>query len=311
MQPLLSIIIVSYNVAAIMRDCLLSIARETSVPHEIIIVDNASTDESCAMVEREFPNIHLIRNHDNQGFAKANNQGLREAHGEYVLFLNPDTIVLDHALDKMLDFLRHNAHTVGLLGPHTFNAGGVTTQATALYHPSLMGAFHTHIPLWRLVPSWHPTLLGEYIPNGSGAVDIVKGSCMLMRTALARDIGGMNELYFMYSEEVDLSEAVRKRGLMVYYYAEASIIHLGGASTEAVSDAMAIHLYRSMKKFFARRYENSLLALQSLRCILVFGSLWRLMAWKFVGMVKGNSPNARTKYSNHKAILQWLLREFS
>ncbi len=306
---MLSIIIVSYNVAAIMRDCLHSIVRETSTPHEIIIIDNASTDESCAMVEREFPNVHLIRNRDNQGFAKANNQGLREAKGEYVLFLNPDTIVLDHALDKMLGFLRHNAH-IGLLGPHTFNAGGVTTQATALYHPSLMGAFHTHIPLWRLVPFWHPTLLGEYIPEGSGAVDIVKGSCMLMRTALARDIGGMNELYFMYSEEVDLSEAVRKCGLMVYYYAEASIIHLGGASTESVSDAMAIHLYRSMKKFFARRYENSMIALQTLRGILFFGSLWRFVAWKIVGLLGTNSRQSLIKQGNHKAILRWLLSDF-
>lgn len=310
MNPVMSIIIVSYNVAAIMRDCLLSIARETSAAHEIIVIDNASTDESCAMVDREFPQAHLIRNPENQGFAKANNQGLRIAQGEYVLFLNPDTVILDGAIDKMLALLQSHPH-IGLLGPHTFNADGTTTQATALRHPSLVRAFHAHIPLWRLVPVWHPPLLGEYIPKDSGEVEIVKGSCMLMRTALAREIGGMNELYFMYSEEVDLCEAVRKRGLWVYYSTEAHIIHLGGASTEAVSDAMMIHLLRSMKKFFARQYHDSVLALQTLRIILIVGSLWRLPLWALLTKFGHNRTKARLRKSNHKAALKWLLKDFS
>jgi hypothetical protein len=308
--PTVSIIIVSYNVAAIMRDCLASIARETTTPYEIIIIDNASTDDSCAMVERDFPHAQLIRNTENQGFAKANNQGLREAKGEFALFLNPDTVILNSAIDTMITLLQARQE-IGVLGPHTFNADGVTTQATALHQPTLMRAFHANIPLWRLVPGWHPPLLGEYVPDGSGAVEIVKGSCMLMRRALAREIGGMNELYFMYSEEIDLCEAVRKRGLTVYYYADASIIHLGGASTDAVSDAMTVHLYRSMKKFFARAYNGSPFALQTLRGILFFGSLWRFSAWKFMEILGRNTPKARAKQGNHKALLRWLLGEYS
>ena len=308
--PIVSIIIVSYNVAAIMRDCLISIARETTAAHEIIIVDNASTDDSCAMVEREFPQVRLIRNEENQGFAKANNQGLREAKGEFVLFLNPDTVILNSAIDRMLDFLRPRQE-LGVIGPHTFNADGITTQATALRHPTLLRAFHAYIPLWRLVPVWQPALLGEYVPTSSGAVEIVKGSCMLMRTQLAREIGGMNELYFMYSEEIDLCEAVRGRGLAVYYYSDASIIHLGGASTEAVSDAMTVHLHRSMKKFFARAYHDSFPALQALRGILFFGSLWRLSVWKCLEILGIKAEEARSKQGNHKALLRWLAREYS
>ena len=293
-----------------MRNCLVSIAQETATPHEIIVIDNASTDDSCAMVEREFPHTHLIRNKENQGFAKANNQGLREAQGEFVLFLNPDTVILDGAIDAMLALLRNNQE-LGVIGPHTFNADGLTTQATALHQPTLTRAFHANIPMWRLVPGWQPPLLGEYVPKASGAVEIVKGSCMLMRTALARDIGGMNELYFMYSEEIDLCEAVRKQGLIVYYYAGASIIHLGGASTEAVSDAMTVHLYRSMKKFFARTYNDSPFVLHTLRGMLFLGSLWRLSAWKFMEIWGHDAPKARAKQGNHKALLRWLMREYS
>lgn len=308
MQPLVSIIIVSYNVSAIMRDCLLSIARETTVPHEIFIIDNASTDDSCAMVEREFPSAILIKNIENQGFARANNQGLARAQGRLTLFLNPDTIILNGAIDKLCAIL-DKLPNVGVLGPHTFNADGRTTQATALHHPTLLRAFHAHIPLWRFIPFWKPAVLGEYIPSSTEAVDIVKGSCMLMRTDEARAIGGMNEAYFMYSEEIDLCEAVRKRGKTVLYTKEADIIHLGGASTSLVSEAMSIHLLRSMKKFFERTYSSSLLALQTLRVLLFIGSSWRYAAWSIVNVLK-KTPETLAKQRNHKALLRWLWSDF-
>jgi GT2 family glycosyltransferase len=310
MLPDVSIIIISYNVSRIMRNCLLSIASETLIPHEIIIIDNASTDDSCIMVEREFPLALLTINHENQGFARANNQGLAKAKGRLVLFLNPDTIILDHAIDKLCAFLDEQPQ-IGILGPHTYNADGRTTQATALHHPTLGRAFHAHIPLWRLVPFWKPSMLGEYIPSASYAVDIVKGSCMLMRTELAREIGGMNETYFMYSEEVDLCEEVRKRGKTVFYTTAASIIHLGGASTSAVSAEMAVHLLRSLKKFFERTYSASPLALQILRVLLWIGSTWRLAAWKILAMFGVKPEESATKQRAHKAMLNWLWHEFS
>jgi GT2 family glycosyltransferase len=315
MPPLVSIIIVSYNVSRIMRDCLLSITKETSTPHEIIVIDNASTDDSCAMVEYEFPAITLIKNTTNQGFARANNQGLAIAQGRLTLFLNPDTIILDHAIDKLCALLdaptpSGQART-GILGPHTYNADGRTTQATAMHHPTLMRAFHAHIPVWRLVPLWKPAVLGEYTPATSQAVDIVKGSCMLMRTDAAREIGGMNEAYFMYSEEIDLCEAVRKRGEIVFYTKEASIIHLGGASTSAVSDEMAVHLLRSLKAFFRRTYSASPLALQTLRLLLWIGSVWRLAAWKIFALFGIKREESAIKQRAHKAMLRWLWSEFA
>jgi GT2 family glycosyltransferase len=160
MPPVVSVIIVSYNVSAIMRDCLRSIQEQTSTPHEIIIIDNASTDDSCQMVEREFPSVRLIKNAGNQGFARANNQGLAIAEGRLTLFLNPDTIILDHAIDKLCAFLDEHPE-IGMLGPHTFNADGRTTQATALHHPTLGRAFHAHVPVWHIVPFWKPAVLAH------------------------------------------------------------------------------------------------------------------------------------------------------
>jgi N-acetylglucosaminyl-diphospho-decaprenol L-rhamnosyltransferase len=309
MPPLVSIIIISYNVSSIMRDCLLSIQAQTIVPYQIIIVDNASTDDSCQMVEREFPSVMLIKNAGNQGFARANNQGLAEATGRLTLFLNPDTIILDNAIDKLCAELDQMPH-VGVLGPHTFNADGATTQATALHQPTLVRTFHAHIPVWRVVPFWKPAVLGEYIPRGSEAVDIVKGSCMLMRTDEARTIGGMNEAYFMYSEEIDLCEAVRKRGQAVFYTRRADIIHLGGASTSQMSAEMSVHLLRSLKKFFERTYSSSPLALQTLRVLLWTGSAWRLVAWKVLSAFGVKQEEAAVKARNHAAMLRWLWREY-
>lgn len=324
MLPVVSIIIVSYNVSRIMRDCLLSIQKETQTPHEIIIIDNASTDDSCAMVEREFPLGILIKNDKNQGFARANNQGLAIAKGRLTLFLNPDTIILNGAIDKLCAILdgqllneqsldgqsRNQPSRIGMLGPHTYNADGRTTQATALHHPTLLRAFHRHIPLWRFVPFWKPAVLGEYIPVVSQAVDIVKGSCMLMRTDVAREIGGMNETYFMYSEEIDLCEEVRKRGEIVFYTKEASIIHLGGASTSAVSEEMAVHLLRSLKAFFTRTYSASPIALQTLRILLWIGSAWRLTAWNILAAVGVQREEAAFKKRAHKAMLHWIWSDF-
>lgn len=309
MPPVVSIIIVSYNVSAIMRDCLSSIQEQTSTPHEIIIIDNASTDDSCQMVEQEFPSVLLIKNAQNQGFARANNQGLAAAQGRLTLFLNPDTVILDRAIDKLCTLLDEHPE-IGMLGPHTFNADGRTTQATALHHPTLWRAFHAHVPVWRIIPFWKPAVLGEYIPPTSGAVDIVKGSCMLMRTAEAQEIGGMNETYFMYSEEIDLCEEVRKRGKTVFYTREADIIHLGGASTSAVSEEMSVHLLRSLKKFFERTHSSSPLALQTLRILLFVGSAWRYAAWTLLEIFGLKVEETTQKRRNHRAMLRWLWREF-
>jgi GT2 family glycosyltransferase len=121
----------------------------------------------------------------------------------------------------------------------------------------------------------------------------------------------MNEAYFMYSEEIDLCEEVRKRGKIVFYTRKADIIHLGGASTSAVSEKMSVHLMRSLKKFFERTYPDSPLALQTLRILLWLGSAWRLAAWTLCEVFGIKVEEAAQKRRNHRAMLRWLWREFS
>jgi GT2 family glycosyltransferase len=324
-----SIVIVSYNVATILRDCLLSIARQTSLPHEIIVVDNVSSDDTCAMIEREFPHVHLLKNTVNAGFARANNQGLALARGEFVVFLNPDTIILDHALDRMTAALQDNVHreNTGLIAPHVFNADGVSDQASVFWFPTAPRLFFRHVPLAKhvLLPlvrlfNRSAVAYGDYVPAQSGVVEVVSGCCMFMPTALARSVGGMNDEYFMYSEEFDLCEAVQKRGLAVRYLREASIIHLGGASTSALSDAMAVELLRSMMRYFRRRNPH---AIQTVRWLYVIGSAWRYAAWtlldwrnatttqlKSTQTKSAQSTTAQTKRRSHAAMLRWLWHEF-
>lgn len=305
-----SIIIVSYNTAKELKNCISSIVNETqSITCQIIVVDNNSSDNSCEMIRCEFPRVELIENKFNAGFAKANNQGLQIATGEFILYLNPDTIILDKAIEKMITFLK-NHQEIGLVGPHTFNADGKTTQSTAHYHPSLIGFFHHNVPIWRIIPFYHPPLFGEYSPKNSVQVDAVKGSCMLLARTLAEEIGGMNEEYFMYSEEIDLCEAMRNRGLEVYYFTDASIVHLGGASTSQVSEAMVIARMKSLKINFHKQYPNS--NLLAIRLLMIFGSFWRLMAWKIVETANIKDKTlALSRQSDHKTIMQWAFRDFS
>ncbi len=307
--PTVSIVIVSYNTSAILRECLLSIVRETRIPHEIVVVDNASSDDSCGMVEREFPNVHLVKNVGNVGFARANNRGLAVASGEYILYLNPDTVILENAIERMVTCLQQRPQT-GLLGPHVYNADGKTHQASVFRFPTVKRLFHVHVPIFRLPPlGWlvKPEHNYPYVPKISGSVEGVSGCCMLMPTDLSRDIGGMNEEYFMYSEEFDLCAAVVERGREVYYFREASIIHLGGASTSAVSETMSVELLRSMMRYFQRVNPS---ALPSVRLLYVIGSSWRWAMWVIVGALGMKTGEAEMKQRNHAAMLRWLWKDF-
>jgi GT2 family glycosyltransferase len=309
-SPLLSVIIVSYNTQAILRNCLRSLVEQTTIPYEIIVVDNMSQDNTCTMIEQEFPEVRLVRSTSNKGFAHANNQGLRLACGHYVLFLNPDTVVLDYASDTMVAYLQAHPE-VGLLGPSVLNADGYTEQASVFRFPTVKRLLFYHIPpLYWLARLVRPNAVayGDYIPACTMPVEIVSGCCMAMPTALVRDIGGMNEAYFMYSEEFDLCEEVHARGKQVLYFKEARIIHLGGASTSQTSDRMAVELLKSMKLYIQRVQPD---ALAAVRLLYIIGSAWRYVAWTALRLLGIRREQAQSRIGNHSAMLRWLLWEFN
>lgn len=303
MSPEVSVIIVSWNTKDILLDCLRSLYEQTKAAMQVIVVDNASSDGSADAVEAEFPQVTLIRSEVNLGFARGNNRGLEVASGTHVLYLNPDTVIMDGAVDKMLRFLVSHPG-IGVLGPHTLNADGRTTQDTVIFKPTLRRMFHTHVPLWRLVPGWRPELAGQASWHRTGPVEVVKGCCMLMPGSLVRDLGGMSEKHFMYSEEEDLCSRAAERGFATWYYHEASIIHLGGEATKQDNDAMVKAQVHAWTDVFRQSNPGSSVAL--FRMILGFGSTWRLLAWAPLALIPSRRTLALQRMREHVATLKAL-----
>ncbi len=304
MHAEVSVIIVSWNTRDILLDCLRSLYDQTRTPIEVIVVDNDSSDGSADAVERAYPMVRVVRSGENVGFAKANNRGLAEANGRYTLFLNPDTVILNRAVDAMLHWMQKHPH-VGVLGPHTFDADGTTTQHTVKMSPSLRRMYHTHVPVWRLVPGWHPELAGETACYRTGPVEVVKGCCMLMPTQLVRELGGMSEKHFMYSEEDDLCRRAAERGFGTWYLHEASIIHLGGEATKQNSAAMVMAQVEAWTDVFRQYNPDS--SVTAFKLLLGFGSLWRWIAWSPLTLVASKREVAFQRMREHTATLKALI----
>jgi GT2 family glycosyltransferase len=230
----LSIVIVSFNAKAILLQCLESILNaEIGVPHEIIVVDNASTDGSPDMIETHFKDVVLIKNNGNLLFAKANNQGINIAEGKYLLLLNSDTIVQKGAIDLLIKFLSDYPKAAAV-GPKVLNVDG-TLQSKGNPPPSVHGTifrwmgFHKIIPLKRLHHFLFPKLY--WYPDEIVRVGWISGCCMLIRKEIINKIGGFCEDLIFYGEDVEWCYRAIKAHYEVWYVPTASIVHIGGGST--------------------------------------------------------------------------------
>ena len=232
----LSIIIVSWNVKDDLSRCLASLKENRpSVPFEVIVIDNRSSDGTVNMVRQEYPDVVVIGNHENKGFARANNQGIKQSRGQHVLLLNPDTIVPPGSLDRLVAFLGNNPD-VGACGPKLLNADGSTqasvrrfpTYRAALYNQTIcrvMGLFRSQYRKWMMKDFGHDRQMD---------VDQIMGAAMLIRRSVIDDVGGMDENFFMYYEEVDLCYRIKKSGRRIVFFPGAVITHLGGRSSSQV-----------------------------------------------------------------------------
>ncbi|MBA3871107.1 MAG: glycosyltransferase family 2 protein [Anaerolineae bacterium] len=272
----LSIIIVSWNVAELLSACLQSIAQSPTGKFtvETIVVDSASTDNSVQMVRDKFPQVKLLPQPSNLGFSRCNNIGLQAATGRYVFLLNPDTEVIGDALAQMLDYMDANP-TVGILGPHTQNTDG-TTQSTHRRFPTLALGFIESTWLQKFAPK---RLLDHYYAtdvadNSISEVDWVQGSALLARRDVYTQIGGLDEGYVMYSEEMDWCKRAKAAGWRVMYFGKASIVHHGGKSSEQVAARKHIHFQESKLRYF-RKFHGWLPA-QALRLFLLSSYLWQI-----------------------------------
>ncbi len=276
MTPRLSVIIVSWNVRELLARALASLhtAWKDAEGMEVIVVDNASTDGSPAMVRRRFPGVHLIVNRENRGFTGGNNQGIRAARGDFLFLLNPDTEVLDDALHRLITFAQAHPN-VGVVGPQLLNPDG-SVQSSRRRFPTLPILFLESTWLQPIAP---PSLLRRYYVQDrpdhlTQDVDWVTGAAMFVRREVVETVGGLDESFFMYSEELDWCRRIRQAGWRVVYYPEARIIHYEGRSSEQVIPARHIY-FQSSKVHYARKYHGQAVA-ELLRWWLLGQYLWQM-----------------------------------
>lgn len=252
-QMKLSIIIVSWNVKDDLVRCLSSLRENAPCePYEVIVVDNMSSDETVNTVRRQYPEVTIIENAENKGFAKANNQGMECCNGEYVLLLNPDTIVHPGSLDLLIRFLDENPN-VGACGPKLLNDDG-SAQRSVRRFPTFRGVLygHTVCRLLGLFRSEHRKwMMREFRYDKQTDVDQIMGAAMLVRKTAIDGVGYLDADFFMYFEEVDWCYRIKQAGWRIVFLPDAVITHLGGRSSSQVP-LKRIMMLTSLVAFFRK-----------------------------------------------------------
>jgi GT2 family glycosyltransferase len=242
-----SIIIVAWNVREMLRNCLKSVYEQTrGISFEVIYVDNASKDESVEMVTKEFPEVKVIKNTENKGFIRANNQGIKIAEGRYVLLLNSDTVVLDNAIAKTVKFADEHPETA-VVGCKVLNGDG-TLQRDCFMYPSLLNMFLSVTYLYKIFPK--SKFFGrEYMTwwnfNNVREVQTIAGCYSLVRMEAIRQVGLMDELYFVYGDDPDWCYRFSKNGWKIMFTPDSEIIHYGGQTTRQMARKFRWQLHGS------------------------------------------------------------------
>ncbi|MFA7081955.1 MAG: glycosyltransferase [Bacteroidales bacterium] len=247
-----SIIIVNYNVAYFLEHCLYSVRNACkNIDVEVFVVDNNSVDDSNIMLKEKFPEVILIANKDNVGFSKANNQAIRIAKGEYILLLNPDTVVEEDTFEKCIDFMDSHPDCGGL-GVKMIDGRGKYLPESKRGFPSPWVSFCKMSGLTNLFPTskrYAGYYMGHLPDDQTNEVDVLAGAFMLLKKECLDMVGILDEDYFMYGEDIDLSYRITKGGYKNYYFPEARIIHYKGESTKKASINYVYTFYNAMAIF--------------------------------------------------------------
>ncbi len=272
-SPDVSIIIVSFNTKEILRNCLQSVIDSTvRASFEIIVVDNNSADESAQMISECFPDVVLLRSRFNLGFAKANNRALREARGSYVLYLNPDTLLLNDAVSILHSFLLSNCEEC-VVGPRLF------TSIKRKHHPSIrnfthpMDLFFEFIPGARYVMAAKQRLLIDL--KKTHQVDWLVGAALMASRETLLRYHGFDEVFFVYSEEEDLCHRMRLDGINTYYFPNAEIVHFQGQSSKQAPTIANEYFWKSKMQYFRKYHTDQEIG----RFVAAFVILLRLKAF--------------------------------
>jgi GT2 family glycosyltransferase len=274
----LSIIIVNYNVKQLLENCLNTVSKAIiNIQAEVIVVDNASTDNSIEHLQPLFPQFRFIANTVNEGFAKANNRGLAVCQGKFVLFLNPDTLLPPDSLVKCIDFLEIHPYA-GALGVRMVDGKGAFLKESKRGFPTpLVSLFKlTGITgMFPRSPFFARYYLGHLAENRDHEVDVLSGAFMMVKKSVIERTGSFDERFFMYAEDIDLSYRIQHAGYKNFYFAGTTITHFKGGSTK--KDLKYVRLfYKAMAQFSKKYYGRgfySLLLDAGIGVFTVFSSL--------------------------------------
>jgi GT2 family glycosyltransferase len=288
-----SIVIVNWRTPELLRGCLKALSNdEKEDSFEIFVVDNASGDESLSILSNEFSYVSVIANEDNLGFSKGCNQVIPQAKGEYILLLNPDTVVVDNAVSKLAAFLDNNPQC-GAVGPKILNEDGTLQLACRRAFPSPAAAFFRLTYLSKLFPQ-HP-LLAKYNmtyidPEKAASVDALSGSCMMVRKTVIDKIGLLDEDIFMFGEDIDWCWRIKQAGWQVFYNSQAVIYHSHGAASRLRPIGTTFDLHKGMEVFYRKHLAQDYWPIFN---FLVYTTI-RLRAWVFVivNLIKAQMPKS-------------------
>ena len=245
----LSVVIVSYNVRELLTACIDSVVKAAeSIDTEVFVVDNKSVDDTIEVISRDYPWVHLINNKENLGFSKANNIAIRQAEGEYVLLLNPDTVVAEWTLRGAIEFMDQHPEAGGA-GVRMHNADGTLAPESRRAVPTPMVAARKMLGFTK---RYYMSYLSW---NEPGQIEVISGAFMLLRRKAIDQVGMLDEDFFMYGEDIDLSYRLLKGGWQNWYL-PLDIIHYKGQSTQK-SDFRYVHVfYQAMLIFFRKHYSH-------------------------------------------------------
>jgi len=301
----LSIIILNYNVRYFLEQCVLSVQEALSgIDSEIIVIDNNSSDDSCVMIEKRFPDVKLIRNSENFGFPKGNNIGVTQARGKYICILNPDTVVAEDTFYKVLAFAERQTN-LGIVGCKLIDGTGNFLPESKRGVPTPWVSFTKVFGLYKIFPKWK--LFNQYyaqqiLENETGKVDILVGAFMFMQRDLYIELKGFDENCFMYADDIDLSYRALLKQKENYYFHETTILHYKGEST--VKDEKYMKRFQeAMTFFYQKHFRKSLFFSVFIKVGILFFSFAKM----FQGKTKGKPlPESYVLYSSDMKLYEKL-----
>jgi len=302
-----SIVLVSWNSRHDLRALLPQLLELTDVEHEMLVIDNASTDGTPEEIESRFPSVRLVRNPRNLGFAAGVNVGMQGARNPLILLLNPDSRLRPNAISRLVAHL--DAHpTVGIVGPRVLNEDG-TLQSAGFRFPSLLNLLLSATYLYKLSPRsrfWNRERLGGTAPASPTSVDAVSGCCLLLRRSLLDQIGLLDEGFFMYAEETDFCYRARRSGWSVHCVPDAEIVHVGGGSSRLARRQNFLEFRRSLLRFFSKHRGRG--TAEAARALLLLFLLLRAPYWALRASVPGAArAEAAAQMGNVLAGVRFLL----